>query len=169
MLSGPKVDVYVGTERKHYNLPKLLLCHYSKFLDRCFNGPFLEGETQRLSLPKDKVPHFEVLLGYMLYGKVPDPQEFESACGGSVKDHIGFLEYADKYDLGVVSAVIFEPLKERLHLLATNCWAQGSAPEIESMIVDYIEAIFRFTPDGSPLRSLITRAALLVPIEAWSV
>lgn len=38
MISGPKVDIYVGPTKKHYSLPKLLLCHYSTYFDRCFNG-----------------------------------------------------------------------------------------------------------------------------------
>ena len=68
MISGPKVDVYVGPNKKHYNLPKLLLCHYSDFFDVCFSGNFAEGQSQKLELPDDQVEEFEILLEYMLRG-----------------------------------------------------------------------------------------------------
>jgi BTB/POZ domain len=68
MISGPKVDVYVGPDRKHYSLPKLLLCHYSQFFDRCFNGGFAEAISQSLDLPGDRVEDFEILLEYILRG-----------------------------------------------------------------------------------------------------
>lgn len=68
MISGPKVDIYVGAQKKHYNLPKLLLCHYSDFFDVCFNGNFAEAQSQKLELPDDQVEEFELLLEYMLRG-----------------------------------------------------------------------------------------------------
>jgi hypothetical protein len=68
MISGPKVDLYVGEEKKHYNLPKPLLCHYSDYFDACFNGNFSEAQSQKLELPDDKVQEFEILLEYMLRG-----------------------------------------------------------------------------------------------------
>jgi hypothetical protein len=68
MISGPKVDVYVGPTKKHYSLPKLLLCHYSDFFDCCFNGNFAEAQSQKLELPEDLVEEFEILLEYMLSG-----------------------------------------------------------------------------------------------------
>jgi len=45
MLSGPRVDIYVGEKKKHYRLPKLMLCHYWPFFDKCFNVHFQEGQT----------------------------------------------------------------------------------------------------------------------------
>jgi len=71
MISGPKVEVFVGAHSKRYNLPKLLLCHYSDFFDICFNGSFGETLTQSLSLPEDKVEDFEILLEFMLRGTTP--------------------------------------------------------------------------------------------------
>ncbi|KAE9379034.1 hypothetical protein N431DRAFT_434036 [Stipitochalara longipes BDJ] len=71
MISGPKVDVYVGPTEKYYNLPKLLLCHYSDFFDTCFNGGFMETLSQKLYLPDDKIEDFEILLEFMLRGTSP--------------------------------------------------------------------------------------------------
>jgi hypothetical protein len=71
MISGPKVDLYVGPSKKHYHLPKLLLCHYSDFFDSCFNGGFIETLSQTLYLPEDRIEDFEILLEFMLRGTSP--------------------------------------------------------------------------------------------------
>jgi len=67
-MRGPLVDVYVGPEKKRYPLPKPLLIHHSKFFEKCFNGQFKEGQTQKLGLPEDKVFHFETLVEHMSRG-----------------------------------------------------------------------------------------------------
>lgn len=71
MISGPRVDVYVGPNKKQYNVPKLLLWHYSDFFDRCFNGKFAEAQSQKVDLPEDNVEDFEILLEFMLRGTSP--------------------------------------------------------------------------------------------------
>lgn len=76
MPAGPQVDVYVGSAKKHYLLLKLLLCYYSRFFDKCFNGPFIEGQTQKLDLPDDRVGFFEIMLECTLHGKVQDLKSF---------------------------------------------------------------------------------------------
>jgi hypothetical protein len=71
MISGPKVDLYVGPSKKHYNLPKLLLCHYSDFFDSYFNASSTETPSQTLYLPEDRIEDFEILLEFMLRGTSP--------------------------------------------------------------------------------------------------
>jgi hypothetical protein len=46
-------------------LPKDILCHYSRYFDRCFNGNFEESKEQKLNLPEDKPEWFELLLDSM--------------------------------------------------------------------------------------------------------
>ncbi len=65
---GPRVDIYVGPEIKHYSVLKNLLCYYSSYFDRCFNGGFKEAKEQKLALPEDSVEDFEILLHYVLTG-----------------------------------------------------------------------------------------------------
>ena len=43
-MSGPKVDIYVGPKSKHYRVPKDILCYYSTYFDRCFNGQVKEAK-----------------------------------------------------------------------------------------------------------------------------
>jgi hypothetical protein len=118
MLSGPRVDIYVGKENKHYLLPKLLLCHYSPFFDKCFNGLFKEGQTQKLELPDDKVEFFELLVEYMLHEKVQDSTMFsKDRTFEDDKDHcIEFIAYAEKYGVGEACIVVKDALHQAVDI-----------------------------------------------------
>lgn len=145
-MAGPRVDVYVGKEKKHYCLPKLLLCYHSAYFDRCFNGGFKEAETQRLELPEDCVVHFENLLEYMLYGKMADSLKLIL----TVRGFMNFFAYADKYGLNVGDAVC-DPLQSALD--------KKGVVELGIIPAD-VELVFRVCPAGSPLRTLTAKGAL---------
>jgi hypothetical protein len=113
MISGPKVDIYVGPERKHHSMPRLLLCHYSDYFDRCFNGMFTEAQSQKLTLPEDNVEDFEMILEYMLHGTAR-PIAMEETGTEGVKRCMEVLEYAGKYNLGGVCEAVHDPLKAAL-------------------------------------------------------
>ncbi|KAH9222811.1 hypothetical protein DL95DRAFT_380561, partial [Leptodontidium sp. 2 PMI_412] len=95
-MSGPKVDVIVGKDKKHYSLPKDLLCYHSRYFDRCFNGGFKEAEEQKLELLEDSVEDFEILLEFMLQGSVPDVIHTR----GTVATCMDMIAYADKFAMG---------------------------------------------------------------------
>lgn len=158
MINGPKVDIYVGPERKHYSAPKLLLCHYSDYFDRCFNGRFVEGQSQKLTLPEDNVEDFEIILEYMLHGGAAGPIAVKEAGTEGVKRCMEFLEYADKYNLGgVCDAAVYEPLKAALvQQVDPSGWASYRVM-IEA---SQIELVFRICLPGSPVRVLIAQAAI---------
>lgn len=163
MITGPRVDVYVGTTKKHYCLPKLLLCHYSDFFDCCFNGEFIEGQTQKLNLPEDEVVDFEVLLEYMLYGNMPRPLKMVEKGPAAVKRCMDFLVYADKYNLGVIcDGAIYKPLKAALTENYTTPTVNNKIrvkgpPKITAI---EIGLTFRIAPAGSSLRKLVAQASL---------
>jgi hypothetical protein len=69
-MSSPRVDIYVGPEKKHYSVPKEIICSQSDYFRRCFNGGSKEAEEQKLYLDEDKVEDFEILLEYVLSGQV---------------------------------------------------------------------------------------------------
>jgi BTB/POZ domain len=149
MIAGPRVDIYVGRAKKHYCLPKLLLCHYSDYFQRCFNGNFIEARNQKLNLPDDDVADFSILLEYMLHGSMPSPLEMELTGQEAITRCMAFLEYADKYNLGAIGDVICEPLRKAAH--------KYGGGKIE---VSHIELVFRVSPADSLLRTLIAEAAL---------
>lgn len=152
-MSGPRVDIYVGPTKKHYSLPKNLLCYYSKYFDRCFNGSFIEGQTQKLELLEDKVKDFDLLLEYMLHrGLVTSELEVTSGSFQSPMKHcMDFIKYASKYNMEEVVAVVYEPLKRTLK---DENWLNIA------ITGDQIETVFRLTPAASPLRTLLTQAVL---------
>lgn len=149
MMSGPKVDIYVGKSKKHYPIPKQLLEHYSPYFDKCFNGSFIEGQTQKLKLPEDSVEDFDVLLDYMVYGNVSEVLDVLKTGKDTVRRCMSFFEYADKYGIADVEEAIHDPLEKALV-------AYGA----EEFHARYIEVVYRITPSNSPLRILMAKAAL---------
>ncbi|CAG8950608.1 hypothetical protein HYFRA_00002817 [Hymenoscyphus fraxineus] len=129
MIDGPKVDIFVGPTRKHFSLPKLLLCHYSKFFDACLNGGFREAKEQKLDLPEDEVRYFEALLEVMLQGnttprfgsqyldalKAMDassaPKDATKSLKALKNECLELLQYADKYNLSeMASDMVYDSL-----------------------------------------------------------
>lgn len=160
MISGPRVDIYVGLEKKHYRLPKLLLCHFSPFFDKCFNGPFKEAQTQKLELPDDNVDFFELLVEYMLHGKVEDTEILMNPNNDLIadKDHcIKFIAYVDKYGVGEASSMVEEKLQKILPWLG---WTRISGSDVET--------VFRAVPVGHELRKMITAATLSFSAQGQS-
>src|SRR3979490_2719149 len=92
------VDIYVGPEAKHYRLPKDMLCYYSTYFDRCFNGGFKEAKEQKLVLSEDSVEFFELLMDYIfINGDKPIEPKGDSKC--QMQYCMDFVEYAGMYDL----------------------------------------------------------------------
>ena len=158
MTEGPRVDVYVGPEKKHYRLPKKMLCENSSYFDQCFNGSFIEGQTQSLQLKEDKVELFEIILKLMYTGKVEEDEiEHDTfvTYTESFRQCIAFIEYLDKYDLtlGCVAA-IEKSIEHGLRALVRH-------KDLEEVLRgDDIALIFRVAPPGSPVRGSIAQAVL---------
>jgi hypothetical protein len=149
-MSSPRVDIYVGEEKKHFNLPKDILCYYSSFFDRCFNGGFNEAKNQKLHLPEDD-PEFERILVDYMFAAGGNPIRLEGSSGEQMGTCLAFIEYAGKYDLpGAVEAVSGDfkrPLEEEY--------------ELYGLLYSLIEIIFRVLPKNHVLRALVARFAVL--------
>lgn len=86
------------------------------------------------------------------------PIKFSETGKAAVARCIHFIEYADKYDLGVAGEAVYDILKEAIDVSrGLSKYAKVPDDLIES---NYIQLIFRVTPDGSCLRTLIAQAAL---------
>ncbi|KAI9641178.1 hypothetical protein NHQ30_009978 [Ciborinia camelliae] len=149
MAAGPKVELLVGPERKSFKLPKELLSHYSPVFDRCFEGQFREGQTQIMELPNDTVDDIEVLIEYILYNTVADALSITNCGKKTVERCISFFLFADKYDLGDVSTLIYSALRPALIKYGEGCFKE-----------QYIEDVFNLTEDGNCLRELVVDAAI---------
>ncbi|PVH86916.1 hypothetical protein DL98DRAFT_582234 [Cadophora sp. DSE1049] len=147
LMSGPRVDVYVGKDKKHYSLPKDLLCYHSTYFDRCFNGEFKEAKESKLELLEDDVEDFEILLEYLLRGSLQLDDIKVKGEAAKLNDmcrrYMELLEYADKYNMHHgIGELLYEPLKARL------------AYDNRILPRD-VELVFRVLRKGNKLRELI--------------
>ncbi|KAK0124403.1 hypothetical protein ONS95_009364 [Cadophora gregata] len=154
-ISGARVDIYVGKNKKHDSVPKDLFCYYSTYFERCFNGDFKEAKQGKLELLGDDVEDFEILLQYILHGNIPleDIQaRFEGANDPDlVRRYMSILEYADKYNMQhCIGEILYLPIKTGLTVLACG---DRTSPED-------VEMVFRVFEKGHKLRKLVTQAAL---------
>lgn len=152
-FAGPKVDIYVGSESKHFHLPKDILCYYSTYFDRCFNGGFKEAKELKLTLPEDQVEYFQHLLDYMFMN---GGESFKAH--GTWKQkmdyYMTFIEYIGKYELfgafQMISGGLKEVMMEAFQLdHPTTC-----------LLPQHIETVFRVLPDGHELRGSVAVLAL---------
>ncbi|KAH7360637.1 hypothetical protein BKA65DRAFT_391264, partial [Rhexocercosporidium sp. MPI-PUGE-AT-0058] len=157
LISSPGVDVFVGKDKKHYRLPKDLLCYHSPYFERCFNGGFKEGKDQKLELLEDSVEDFEILLEYMLHGSFPDAIDGRAAkpIGAFVTTYMAAIAYADKFAMG-------ETFCELLHDKIVTAVTTNVVISCSNMRVSpaHIELVFRLTQAGSPLRTLLAKVVL---------
>lgn len=157
-MSGPRVDIYVGPQKTHFSLPKKLLCFYSEYFQRCLNSNFIEGRTQRIDLDQDNLDYFHVLVEYMSSGFIMANALIVYQDGpAGMQACMDFLDYVDKYGMGDAAFAVQESLERVICSLYTFCNGYKLGVRIQPCNV---ETVFRVTPPGHPLRSLITKAAL---------
>ncbi|KAF5871314.1 uncharacterized protein Bfra_007830 [Botrytis fragariae] len=149
MVVSSKVKIFVGPEKKSFEVPKDLLSYYSPVFDRSFNGNFMEGQTQIIELPEDTVEDFEVLVEYIFHHSVGDKLSISKNGRNAAERCISFLKYADLYDLGDISTLIYYELRSAL--------IEGGPSAFKS---SFIEVVFSLTKDGNCLRALMADAAL---------
>lgn len=162
-MSGPKVDIYVGQDRKHYSVPKDLLCYYSPYFDSCFNGDFKEAKEQKLELLDDDVEGFEFLLEYILHAAFEEIEIPETEGNKQrVERCLKFLEYTDKYSMREAHHVIAEPLRRALDLAFPPI--RTDKRRIKPVDVELVwrrikpidvELVYRASPVGSRVRKII--------------
>lgn len=84
------VHLFVGPEKKQYDVHKALLCSFSRFFDRAFNGSISEAQKNEMSLPDDSPIFFDVFIAW-LYGKQLRYQD----CDWTNSEYIEFYVFAD--------------------------------------------------------------------------
>ncbi|KAI9050117.1 hypothetical protein LZ554_006258 [Drepanopeziza brunnea f. sp. 'monogermtubi'] len=152
MLSGPKVDIYVGKNKKHYNLPKELLCYYSPYFDRCFNGESKEvnegAEARTLRRRRG---------GFRNATRIRTPRHIREVTTGAHKLPVGrrlkFLEYADKYGIAYPVLVV-DPLRKPLSKRKLDKRRSARVTPGD------IELIYRATHSGSQIRTFAVQDIL---------
>lgn len=182
MISGPRVDIYIGSDKEYRSVPKDLLCSYSPFFDRCFNGSFREAHEQKLELPEEKIEDFDIFLEFILRGTIAVKPGLRGA-EETISQCLDFLKFADKYQLGDVSEAIFKPLFDALWFytaeiklprasrtdnLSAPWQTLGSDPPLvvfkrpNGLERKDIELVFTTCPERSSIRTLVVQALLSV-------
>lgn len=179
LISSIRVDIYVGPNQKHYSLPKCLLCYYSRYFDLYFNGklcrtrqiilslqedsvenfsrfdPDFQGKTKILTLKEDSVKGFDILVEYMMMGRIGTDAWQPVGTGKDVLiEGLEFIKQVNKYDVPEVGLAALDALTSRL------TGEIGSTIPRERITGSDVDTIFRFTPKDSPLRILAAKAAL---------
>lgn len=65
------IKVFVGEERKLYNLHRSLLCQECPFFEKCLNNDFKEGRTREVSLENKDVDAFDQLVIWIYSKQLP--------------------------------------------------------------------------------------------------
>jgi hypothetical protein len=148
-INGRKVDIYVGPEAKHYVAPKDLLTHHSKFFDRCFNGAFIEATESKLTLPEDNVEFFEIMLGYIVTGRIPNVFYTFDYDEAALEVYMQFILYVEKYDVTDAGMIVFAKLKRVLKKNPATI-----------ITLEHIETVFRAYPVNHGFQEVFTIALI---------
>ena len=151
LLSGPTVDIYVGSEKKHWSLHRNLLCHHSSYFETELQGhevPKAKKGENKLDLPEDDPRGFELLVKWLYQGQLEDVSEMteQSKYDFAVACHKLYM-LCDKFDM--------LPLKN----LAIDQYRRGLNEAQLVPDADEIDEIYRASPAGSPFRKLMTQIA----------
>lgn len=153
LLSGPLVDVFVGTGdgKRQWSLHRNLLSYHSEYLasELQTNDATKNKPGNRLELADDDPKGFELLVKWLYQGKLED-----------VADILG----ADnKYNYAVACHSLYM-LCERFDMpqlknMAIDQYRKGLRQAQLVPDADEINDIYQKAPEGSPFRTLMTRIA----------
>ena len=146
LLSGPTIDFYVGSERRHWSLHRNLLCHHSPY----FEAEFLGNEVSKatIKLPDQDPAGFELLVKWLYQGSLDDVSDMtdEKKYDYSVACHKLYL-LCDKFDMPQLRNVSIDQYRQGL-------FEAQLVPDAEE-----INDIYRRSPPGSPFRKLMAQIA----------
>jgi hypothetical protein len=143
-----KIHIIVREEKKHYVVSRSLLCCYSTVLD----AMRLPG-TSIIELPDDKIGDWEILYEFIIRGGFHDGLlDFKGSGKEIVGQCVELLKYAAKYNMHAIACeLIYGPMKT---VFKNSTRSDGSVTDL------YIRTVFQYCPENSPLRALITQAAI---------
>ena len=153
LLSGPTVDIYVGSEMKHWSLHRNLLCHHSSYFETEFQGHEVPrkqngSQSNALELPNDDARGFELLVKWLYQGHLDDAShmtddgkyEYAVACHK-------LYQLCDKFDMILLKNLAMDAYRLNLH-------AAQLVPDAEE-----INEIYRASNPDSRFRKLMAKIA----------
>ncbi|KAK8160278.1 hypothetical protein BC567DRAFT_234854 [Phyllosticta citribraziliensis] len=153
LLSGPLIDVYVGTgeEKRHWALHRNVLCYHSEYLasELQTNESTKNKTSNKLELVEDDPKGFELLVKWLYQGKLEDVS--------SISDAGKKFEYAVACHKLYLLCERFD--MPELKNMAIDQYRKGLNQARLVPDADEINEIYRESPEGSPFRTLVTRIA----------
>ncbi|KAM3423554.1 hypothetical protein BST61_g981 [Cercospora zeina] len=150
LLSGHTVDIFVGRQRKHWNLHQNLLIHHSSFFELEFHvHEAFQGKANKLEILEDDPIGFELLVKWLYQGILEDSSRFDGDAAKyehAVACHKLWL-LCDRFEMVKLKNLAMDQYRRCLN---------------ESQLVpdaDEINDIYRTSPPGSPFRKLMVKIA----------
>lgn len=177
LLSGPIVDIYVGSEQKHWALHSNLLCHHSSYFETEFQGHEVQRKEPAPShyLPDDDPRGFELLVKWLYQGDLDDTShmtdddkyEYAVACHK-------LYQLCDKFDMIQVKnlaigeyanqsltseATVYSREQTNISPCSPDLYRQNLNAAQLVPDADEINEIYRASAPGSPFRKLMAKIA----------
>lgn len=95
--SGPIVTLIVGESQTRFFLPKsLLITEAGDFFSKMLKGPFIEAETNQISLAEEDPRSFELFIDWLYRGTIPpiptNLKVWDKTLGVELREAVGILE-----------------------------------------------------------------------------
>ncbi|PMD48923.1 hypothetical protein L207DRAFT_575567 [Hyaloscypha variabilis F] len=154
-LAVPQANVTVivgkGSSSQEFKLPKDTLCYYSPFFERAFNGPFLEGRSQIMTLEDVDGAVFGLIVAWLYTKDISDEDLLIGVPSGSPNAH--FLSTLRLTRLWVLGQRVLMPnLQNQVITKLQPRLAQlGGAAMLE--LIDYV-----YSGEYNELRQLFAKS-----------
>ncbi|KIV83081.1 hypothetical protein PV11_05140 [Exophiala sideris] len=150
LLSGPMLEIVVGSEERHWHLHQNLLVHHTRFFDESHtvNGERKRIKEGKLELRDEDPTAFELLVKWMYQGKIDDVSWMPK----DVKWDYAFT--CQKLYLLCERIGLQELQNQAIDQFRRGCHEAGLVPGPEEM-----KPIYERTRPSSPFRRLISRIA----------
>lgn len=153
MYEGLTATIVVGPagESTRYSIPQALLCHYSKFFDRAFNGYFKESIEKYIELPEETPEEFELLLQWIYTKEIPKKPTLEG-----IEVIITFYIIANRLDVADPHLYADQLSRE----LLGDHWTWARACEKRgSLVYEILQSVYQL-PKDHPGRRIFGEACV---------
>lgn len=150
LLSGPLLDIFVGSEGRRWSLHQNLLVHHTRFFDESYtvNGEHKRIHDGKLELPEEDPGAFELLVKWLYQGKINDVSWMPK----DVKWDYAFT--CQKLYLLCDTIGLQELKNQAMDQFRRGCHEAGLVPGPDEM-----KPIYEKTAPSSPFRKLVSKIA----------
>ncbi|KAI9699791.1 MAG: vesicle coat component [Candelina mexicana] len=138
LFTNNMLHVYVGPNRKHWNLHRDLLCARSKYFKAALGGDFKEAQDKAISYPDEDPAVFGLFISWLYCGTLQVPMD---KC--TLTHYFKLYVLADKFSIEALKNLTIDAIRE--HYRLSGCYAGASR----------IEYIYSNTASRDPMRKFL--------------